>query len=194
MKQLTRVISLAAACVLAMQLTGCVSMKMSPPTASIDNTARLRGAALAPANVGAFTPAAGKIAALDHGTSVRGNSLGSSVDDSFTQYLRETVKVELTAAGLYDIKAGTVITGTLTDSDLDAAMGTGTGMLAARFVVTRDGAVRYDRELKVNSSWESSFMGAVAIPAAGREYEALYRKLVSSLLNDAAFRAALSKN
>jgi hypothetical protein len=194
MQKFIRYTTITAGCVLAMLLTGCANMKMGAPVANIDNTAKLRGGALAPANIGAFTPAAGKIAGMDHGTSVRGNPLSSSVDDSFTQYLRETVKVELAAAGLYDAKSNIAVTGTLTDSELDAAMGTGTGSLAARFVVTRDGTVRYDRELKVQSTWESSFMGAVAIPAAGREYEGLYRKLVTALLDDSAFRAALSKN
>lgn len=191
MQKLMRYTALTTGCVLALLLTGCANLKLGAPTPAIENTAKLRNSGLAPANVGAFTPAPGKIAAMDKGTSVRGNPISSSVEDSFTQYLRETVKVELTAAGLYDPKSGTMITGTLTDSELDAAMGTGTGALAARFVVTRDGAVRYDRELKVDASWESSFMGAVAIPAAGHAYEGLYRKLVSTLLNDSAFQAAL---
>jgi hypothetical protein len=194
MKKFFRYTTITVGCVLAMLLTGCANMKMGAPVAGIDNTAKLRSSALAPANVGAFTPAPGKIASMDRGTSVRGNPLSSSVEESFTQYLRENVKVELAAAGLYDVKSDTVITGTLTDSELDAAMGTGTGSLAARFVVTRDGKVRYDRALKVQSSWESSFMGAVAIPAAGREYEGLYRKLVTALLDDSEFRTALSKN
>jgi len=193
MQAIKRLSVLAAGCVAAMLMTGCANMKLGAPTANIETTATLRQTALAPANLGAFTPAPGKVAALDRGTSVRGNPLGSSVDDSFTQYLRESVKVELAAAGLYDPKSSTVITGTLTDSELDAAMGTGTGTLAARFVVTRDGAVRYNQELKVDSTWESSFMGAVAIPAAAHEYEGLYRKLVNKLLNDAAFKAALLK-
>jgi hypothetical protein len=194
MHKLIRGASLAVACLLALQLTGCANMKMAAPAATIENTAKLRAAALAPANIGAFTPAAGKVAAMDRGTSVRGNSLSSSVDESFTQYLRENVKAELAAAGLYDTSSNTVITGTLTDSELDPAISLGTGSLAAHFVVSRDGVVRYDRELAVSSSWESSFMGAVAIPAAGREYQGLYRKLVTLLLDDDAFRAALSRN
>lgn len=72
-------------------------------------------------------------------------------------------------------------------------MSTGTAPLAARFVVTRGGSVNYDRELKVDASWESSFIGAVAIPAAATQYEALYRKLVGALIDDADFRKAVSK-
>jgi hypothetical protein len=193
MYQTLRIATISAGCALAMLLTGCANMKLGAPTANIEQTAMLRQAQLAPANVGAFTPAPGKVAELDHGTTIRGNSISSSVEESFTQYLREAVKVELNAAGLYDASARTVITGTLTDSELDAAIGTGTGSLSARFVVTRDGTVRYDRELKVNASWDSSFMGSVAIPMAGQQYEGLYRKLVAELVKDSAFQAALSK-
>jgi hypothetical protein len=75
----------------------------------------------------------------------------------------------------------------------DAAIGTGKGKLGARFVVTRSNTVRYDRELSVDSEWESSFMGGVAIPLAAQNYEGLYRKLVAKLIDDAAFRAAVAK-
>lgn len=194
MRALIRSASIIVAGLLALQLTGCANMKLGAPVANIETTAQLRLASLSPASLGKFTAAPGKIEALDQGTSIRGNPLGSSVENSFTQYLRENIKVELTAAGLYDASSGIVITGTLTDSELDAGMGEGKGALAARFIVTRAGAVRYDRELKVNSNWESSFMGAVAIPAAAREYETLYRKLVKALMDDPGFRAALSKN
>jgi outer membrane lipoprotein SlyB len=189
-----RYVTIVAAGLVAMQLTGCANMKLGAPVADIQTTAQLRSAGLSPANVGTFTPAAGKIAELDRGTTVRGNPLSSSIEGSFAQYLRESVKVELDAAGLYDAKSGAIVTGTLTESELDAAMGQGTGALAARFVVTRGGAVRYDRELKETSTWKSSFLGAVAIPAAASEYETLYRKLVKTLMADAAFRTALKQD
>jgi hypothetical protein len=65
--------------------------------------------------------------------------------------------------------------------------------LQARFVVKRADAVKYDRVLEVNSEWESSFMGAVAIPAAVQNYQLMYRKLVGQLFDDPNFRKALAK-
>ncbi|MES2321127.1 MAG: hypothetical protein V4633_02570 [Pseudomonadota bacterium] len=193
MKKMIRFASFAALCAFALQLTGCANLKMSAPVASLDNTATLRAANLAPANVGSFV-ASKNMAALDKSASMRGaNSVESPYDGSFTQYLRESLKVELAAAGLLDPNAATVVTGTMTDSDLDAAIGTGTGRLAARFVVTRNGAVRFDRELKTTSTWESSFMGAIAIPMAAQQYQGMYRKLITDLLNNAEFRKAMAK-
>jgi hypothetical protein len=191
MTSFIRIATLAAATVLSLQLTGCANFTMSPPTATIENTAKLRGANIAPAAVGTFKVDAAN-AAMDKGTSIRGNALGTS-GGSFAQYLGENLKVELQSAGLLDPASSTVISGTLTNSEVHGDIGTGTAKLAARFVVTRGNAVQFDRELKVDDSWESSFVGATAIPMAARHYEGLYRKLITTLLDDAAFRTAVSK-
>jgi hypothetical protein len=189
-----RFLTLGAGLALALQLTGCAGIKMSPPKPTLTTTAALRGAALAPANVGKFQLGGSVSASQDQSISLRGaNSVASPIEGSFAQYLRESVRVELEAAGLYDAAAQNVITGTLTQSDADAAIGTGKAKLGARFVVTRSGQVKYDNELTVEDSWESSFMGATAIPLAASHYEGLYRQLAAKLLNDPQFRSALAK-
>jgi hypothetical protein len=53
--------------------------------------------------------------------------------------------------------------------------------------------VKYDNQLAVDDAWESSFVGATAIPLAASHYEGLYRQLAAKLLNDQAFRGALAK-
>jgi hypothetical protein len=168
---------------------------MGQPVASMDKTVKMRdGSAIAPAAVGAFVLEAGKPASLDQSVSVRGgNTLASPIDNSFAQYLKETLRVELEAANLLDSNSQTQITGVLMDSMLDPAISVGKGHLQARFVVKRADAVKYDRVLEVNSEWESSFMGAVAIPAAVQNYQLMYRKLVGQLFDDPSFRKALVK-
>ncbi|NHZ63556.1 hypothetical protein F1735_14775 [Massilia sp. CCM 8694] len=187
-----RLTSLIAAGALAVQLVGCAPMSMSVPTASMDNTVKLRNAAFDKVAVGSFTLDASKNASLDKSHGIRASAVVAP-GGSFAQYLGETLKAELLSAGLLDANAATTVTGTLTETDVDASIGTGKGVLAARFVVTRAAKVRYDRELKIESSWDSSFMGAVAIPLAAREYEGQYRKLISKLLDDDTFRQAISK-
>jgi len=105
-------------------------------------------------------------------------------------HLKDTLVAELTAAGVYDLASHYVINGQLTDSQIDAAIGTGTGRLAARFTVTNRGRVVYDKEVAAEASWESSFMGAVAIPMAMNQYGALYKTLVAKLVDDPDFRSA----
>jgi hypothetical protein len=190
-----RVFTLAAALFAASQLVGCASINMSPPKAALETTAALRTAPLAPAAMGSFRLDASRPAAEDQSISMRGsNTVSSPVGGSFAQYLRESVKVELEAAGLYDPAASAVISGTLTRSAADAAVGTGKAQLGARFQVTRNGVVKFDQELAVDDSWESSFVGATAIPLAAAHYEGLYRKLAAKLLTDPGFRTAMARD
>ncbi|WP_426396360.1 hypothetical protein ACN9M1_00185 [Ralstonia sp. R-29] len=179
----------------ALLLAGCAEMPMSPPKPTIENAAKLRGGnpAIGAVQVGQFTLDAGQSASIDKGVSIRSNMVRSPVEGSFAQYLRETLRVELQSAGLLDAKSDAVITGTLLDSTVEAPVGTGKAALVARFVVTRAGTVRYDRALRSEASWDSPFVGVSAIPQAAGQYEALYRKLVGTLLDDAAFRAAVAK-
>jgi len=176
-------------------LAGCAEMPMTPPKPTIENAAKLRGGspAIGPVEVGKFTLDAAQAASVDKGVSIRSNMVRSPVKGSFAQYLRDTLRVELQSAGLLDAKSDAVITGTLLESSVEAPVGTGKAALAARFVVTRAGTVRYDRALRTDASWPSPFLGVSAIPQAAGQYEALYRKLVGTLLDDPAFRTAVAK-
>jgi hypothetical protein len=192
--KLSTTVRLAAVAVVSLALFGCATVKMPvPTTASADSLSTLRGANLAPAKAGAFVLAPGKPAAMD--TTLDGLR-GSSVEPangSFAKTLREELVVELKAAGLYDEASNTVITGELTDSQVDAAIGTGTGKLGAHFVVTRDGRSVYDKAIVVDAKWDSSFVGAIALPAAINQYTALYKTLAGKLFADPDFQKALAK-
>jgi hypothetical protein len=189
-----RLLLAAVAFALFMQLTGCAQMTMTPPKPTIENTVKLRGKALTPATVGTIAPDPRKPEDADRGLSIRGNGLASPVNGSFAQYLAETLKVELQSAGLYDSQSKTAITGSLVESDVDASVGAGKAVLAARIVVSRAGAVRYDREVRVASAWDSPFVGVVAVPLAAGEFERLYRALAGKLFDDQAFLRALSND
>lgn len=193
MRRIIRHILATAACAVAAQLTGCAQMTMAQPRPTIENTVKLRGKELAPAAVGMFAsdPARPDI---DKAHSIRGSGLDSPVNGSFAHYLGETLKVELQSAGLYDPNAKTVISGHLTQSDVDASVGAGKASLAARIVVSRAGAVKFDREVSVSSAWDSPFVGVVAVPEAAGQYEGLYRKLAGKLFDDASFQKALAKD
>jgi hypothetical protein len=172
-------------------LTGCVSVKLPPPSASTETVLILRSANLSSTAVGDFKLAEGKDPAMDKRVGgLRGSSLVAE-SGSFSQQLKDEIVVALRAAGVYDDKAPIRIEGRLTDSMVDAAIKTGTGRLAARFIVDRNGKRVYDKELVVESSWSSSFIGAVAIPRAVNEYGALYKKLTNKLFSDKEFLRVL---
>lgn len=192
MKSFVRITFAAVAIGAATLLTGCAApMGAAQPT--LENTARLRGAPMQKASLGSFALDSSKQASVDKSVSVRGHQLHSPVEGSFAQYLKETLRVELDAAGLLDAASPVVITGTLLETDVDAAIGEGSGVLTARFQVKRDNAVKFDKTLSAKSTWESSFVGAVAIPLAASHYQGLYRKLAGQLFEDPEFRQALAK-
>lgn len=177
----------------ALLIVGCANVQLGATGATPATVERLRSAQLAPAQAGEFRLAPGKDAAMDTTLpGLRGNTL-SPAKGSWSQLLKDTLVVELTAAGLYDPASSLVIAGQLLDSRVDAAIGTGTGRLAARFTVAKQGRVVYDKELAADARWESSFMAAVAIPEAMNQYGALYKALVAKLVGDPDFRRAMAR-
>lgn len=188
-----RLVRAATLAMLGASLIGCASVKMPPPTASASTVQALRAANLAPVTAGAFAVAPGKDPDLDRKLGgLRGSSL-TPVSGSFSQQLKEELVAAMKAASLYDEHSQIVIEGKLTDSRVDAAIGTGTARLAAQFTVDRAGKRMFDKELAVDASWPSSFVGAIALPAAINQYGALYKSLVDKLIDDSEFRAALAR-
>lgn len=182
------------ACVAALLwLTGCAAVNLPAPSASAQNIEKLRSSSLVPAQMGSFKLAAGKNPEMDRVlVGMRGSTV-SPTQGSFALQLRDELAAELKAAGLLDEKSITIISGQLTDSMVDAAISKGKGRLAAEFIVTRSGQTVFRKELAAERTWESSFVGAVAIPEAMNNYSALYKDLVSKLIDDADFRKAMGR-
>lgn len=174
-------------------VVGCASVTMPPPSATATTIEALRTASIVPAATGKFGLAAGIDPAVDKSLSgLRGSSL-QPASSSFSQQLKEVIIAELKAAGLYDEKSSVQIEGQLMESQVDAAIGIGTARLAARFTVDRSGKRVFDKVLSVNSQWESSFIGAVALPEAINRYSSLYKELAAKLFEDKDFRTALAR-
>lgn len=188
----SRFARLLLAGVAGLALFGC-AVTLPSPTATAGTTQQLRDTDIAPLATGRFALAPGKNPSMDQSQGgLRGSSVAASTG-SFAQYLRDVIVAELKSAGLYDEKSPIVIDAQLVDSQLDAAITTGTGRLAARFTVTRQSKLVYDKELSVDGRWESSFVGAVAIPEAINRYGELYKLLAAKLFSDPDFLKAATK-
>lgn len=109
-------------------------------------------------------------------------------NDSFSGYLKEALQRELESAGRYRADSSLNISGVLLDNRLDAGVDVGTAMLSARFNVTKSATTVYDKTLTAQSRWESSFLGAVAVPAAVRNYVGTFQKLLYQLFSDPDFQ------
>ena len=124
--------------------------------------------------------------------SLRGSSLVSPYNDSYASYLGEAIKQELTLAGKLNTGAEVEISGVLLKNDIDATgFSVAHGNIEARFVVQKAGKVRYDQMKSIRHEWESSFVGAIAIPRAQQEYPNLVQKLLAALYEDQSFLQAL---
>lgn len=177
--------------VAAALMAGCAA-QLPAPTANGETVEKIRALRLPPARAGNFVLAPGKAPALDRSVGgLRGSTL-SAASGSFAQQLKDELVQAMKAAGVYDESSPTVIESQLVDSSVDAGISTGSARLAARFIVSREGQKRFDKELVVESTWESSFVGAVALPMAINQYGALYKAIVIKLVGDPDFRLALA--
>jgi len=180
---------LAAAAIALVAMTGC-AIKAPPYQPSIDNVNVLKRGGATGAAVGTFTVQAGAVGAAS--ISVRASSMEPPNGGTYAAYLAEALKAELDLARRLDPKATIDITGVLLKNDIDAGgFSRNNGEIEVRFVVRRDGQVRFDKTKRGAADWESSFVGAIAIPKAQQQYPVLVQTLLAALYADADFQSAI---
>jgi len=176
-----------SAAIFALVLTGCTTVAPQY-TASLENVSTLKKTGAAKTAVAAFSGADAKV----NEVTIRAGAMQSPYDGSYTKYVTEALKQELTLAGKYDQNAGITIDGTLLKNELDASgFTTGYANIEVRFLVKQGSTVRFDKVKSVAHQWESSFAGPVAIPRAQAEYPVAVSKLLTLLYADPDFDAAL---
>jgi hypothetical protein len=157
---------------------------------SIDNVEQIKKTAIRPAVLGSFTVQANAGGA--DAISLRGSSMTSPVGATYADYLADALRQELALAGKLDPKSTLEISGVLVKNDIAAGgIATNSGEVEAKFVVKSAGKVSYDAVKRAEMSWDSSFVGAVAIPKAQQQYPLIVQQLLAKLLADPQFQAAL---
>jgi hypothetical protein len=175
--------------VLAPVLAAGCAMQAPPYQPALDNVEILKKNA-SPAALGSFTVQAGGEGVVSIG--LRGSPMRSPVGNDYAAYLANALSQELQLAGKLDPKSKIVITGLLLKNDIAAGgISTNSGEIEAQFTVLNDGQERYRATHKAQMSWDSSFIGAVAIPRAQQQYPLMVQKLLGQLMADARFQAAL---
>jgi len=175
-------------------LEGCASQRIGAHQAAIDNVQLLRQPGIGTIAVGEFKLAPDAPSQIDKVVTVRGSRLTSPSNDSFAAYLRESMIAELNTAGKYDPASTVTISGQLLQNELNAAgISKADSTIEAKFSVARGGAIVFDKRIEEKQTWDSSFIGAVAIPEAINRYTEMYTKLLHRLFADEEFRAATAK-
>lgn len=175
--------------VLAAGLASGCAMQAPRYQASLDNVEAAKKLA-APVAVGAFTVKANGAGVTAIG--LRGSSMTSPIGADYAAYLADALQQELQLAGKIDAKSKVVITGVLMKNDIAAGgFSTNSGEIEAEVVVLNEDKERYRATKRSELSWDSSFIGAIAIPKAQQQYPLLVQKLLTQLFADADFIAAL---
>jgi hypothetical protein len=171
-----------------LMLMGCAATAPQYQTANSNIQTLSEGTAKA--GVGNF--AYGRKGAQLNRLTLRGSSYNSPIEGSWVAYVREALKTELIAANRFSENSDAIITGTLLENTLDGS-GTNVGVarISMEFVVERSSGVVYKRQLTIDKQWESSFIGAIAIPAAQQNYIAAISELLGKLFADNDFKRAI---
>lgn len=185
----SRGIFLLAALAAAAFLAGCAGP--SPNYApSIDNVEMIKKSGARPAKVVDISVTPGMAGASS--LQLRANSMVSSVGSHYGDYIAAALRQELDLAGLLSAQSGVAVSGTLLKNNIDAGgFSTNSGQIEARFIVTAQGQVRYSKVKAISHQWESSFVGATAIPLAANNYPVMVQKLIAALVADPDFVRAL---
>ena len=174
---------------LAAVLAACAHTPAPAYQPGVDNLRALRAGPATPLAVGDFD--AGPKVGDERLGGLRGSSMSGAEDGLFSTYLQRALEAELRQAGRLDPEADLRLEGTLVRNQLSANSGsTGYANVAARFVLRRGEDVVLDKEIAARAEWESSFMGALAIPAGMQGYVSAVQKLAGALFADPDFQAA----
>ena len=168
--------------------TGCMSMQTPPYEPSINNYEKLQGGAYGKVVVDDFAVAKPELNQI----SVRGSALNSSLNDSFGTYLKSALEEEFYKAGLLAKDSKCVISGTILENDIETGMSVGSGHISANIIIKDDGNTVFDKTLTATHTWQSSFVGAVAIPRARDNYPFVVREFINKLFEDEDFKKAIT--
>ena len=94
------------------------------------------------------------------------------------------------AAGKLDPASPLRLDGVLTESRASEDFKNGGGSLGARISLWRGGKLVLAKDYRVDATWHSDFIGALAIEEAFLRYNALYAQLVRKALSDPELIAA----
>lgn len=127
--------------------------------------------------------------------SMRGNTATSPYGPTFASYVENAIRQDLSISGRYSDSSRTRIVGVLLKNDVDASgFSTGTGICEVEFSLLNNSNVLYKKRITQNHQWESSFVGAVAIPKATNEYPVMVERLLNKLFSDNDFIKAIKSS
>ena len=164
---------------------GCAHVVMTAPEPAMDTVIRLRNGHYQSIRLGSLRRGTEVTEAMDRKVAIRGaNWIKPPAGSTFSQMIEQTLAQDLLASGLLNPDATMTLDGTLSRMELQGGFRNGSASMTVHWVLTRAGAVLYDKDLTVSDLWTSSVSGEVAIPRALRHYQGIFPKMAAALLDD----------
>jgi hypothetical protein len=179
------------AVIMPLLLAGCIHAPVDEVGPSFETVKLIRAAGFAPVALGTFSTSPSQ-SRLAKRINIRGSSMGPPKGGDFPSFLKQTLQTELVTAGSFDPASATKIWANMTKNSAGENMSKGVAVIAATFTVTKQNETVFSRNYEVENRWKSEFIGAIAIPEAFQQYNALYGQLVRRALSDPEFVAALA--
>lgn len=172
-------------------ISGCASLTAPTYSPHYETIDRLKKINIEKMSVGEVQPRDPN--ALVNKMTLRGATLASP-NGTFANYLENAIRSDLMEMGLYDPKSTTRVDAILLKNDIDiSGFGTGYGAMEVKLTISKKNAPAFGKVYLVNTQFESSFAGAVAIPKGQSEYPNLVRSLLQKVYVDPEFIEAVKK-
>ena len=166
-------------------LSAC-TIQVPPYSADIGNVSKLKQETVSPLSVGTI-----KSEKKLNKISLRGSPLISSVGNSYGKYIENALLQELKLAKLWSGVAKKQVTGKVIDQDIDVTgFSEGSSFIKVNFIVSEENIILFEKEIMAEHTFDSSFMGAIAITNGQKSYVELVQKL---LTNPARYQAGCSR-
>jgi hypothetical protein len=160
-------------------LAGCVTQQVLPYQPAVINQTRL-GSLPRTARL--------QVATLDGEpqvvqTTIRSMRIAAPGNGSWSAFLDQALRTELTVSGNYDPNAPMTIEATLSEVEI----ADGQAALTGHFVVRQAQVVRYDKVLHVEKRWDSDFLAVLAASSGLNQTTAIFQELLGKLFADPDF-------
>ena len=163
------------------------SIQAPPYQPSLENVQQLKTSQLPPMKVGKF---GGKESTSS--ISLRGTQMSSPLGKSYGLYLNNALEQELKLANLWSGVSNIVVSGEILNNDINVAgFSTGTGEMSVEFIITKKDDEIFKKIINSNITFDSSFVGAIAIPNGQANYANLVQSIIIKLVNDEQFLNSL---
>lgn len=181
-----RIHGLSLVAIASLLLTAC-AIPVAPYSPSYDNVKKLP-APPPTSRIGDFQAANASVGSI----SVRADHLESPYGKDLVHYLQTALQSEFAKAGLIDDNSHREVTAVIEENDIDTGgISDAHGVIQARFIVKKDGASAYDRQIRIDHHWESSMLAAIANTRAAAAYPKMAQLLLEKLYADEDFIEAL---